>query len=175
MIYGKISDQHEIHYRDVLLVFEKKLPQVSERGKTILTWITSKVEDDLSFWRNPNQYPASICIKAIAANTGLSIEQTETEMAGLKSQGLVTGEDPFWGILCYETLTKKIHNNRRQCIRPMIRRAVLAVGKCLRCGRTERLSIDHIIPVTLGGSDELSNLQCLCLYCNCSKGNRYIG
>jgi hypothetical protein len=43
--------------------------------------------------------------------------------------------------------------------------------KCKKCGSTERLSIDHIIPRSKGGTNEDSNLQTLCVYCNSSKGN----
>lgn len=42
--------------------------------------------------------------------------------------------------------------------------------KCKECHSTKRLSIDHIIPVACGGSDEISNLQTLCFRCNCKKG-----
>ncbi len=34
--------------------------------------------------------------------------------------------------------------------------------KCVKCGSTDSLEIDHIEPVSLGGSDELDNLQTLC-------------
>lgn len=44
-------------------------------------------------------------------------------------------------------------------------------NKCLCCGATERLSIDHILPRVLGGTDEPENLQTLCLSCNCTKGD----
>jgi 5-methylcytosine-specific restriction endonuclease McrA len=43
---------------------------------------------------------------------------------------------------------------------------------CIECGTTERLTIDHIAPVSLGGSDDISNLQTLCGSCNSRKGNR---
>jgi hypothetical protein len=47
--------------------------------------------------------------------------------------------------------------------------------KCCECGKNKdetSLEIDHIIPVSRGGSDELENLQTLCCACNRSKSNR---
>jgi len=41
------------------------------------------------------------------------------------------------------------------------------------CGTEERLSVDHIVPRTLGGSDSLDNLQVLCSSCNSAKGGRF--
>lgn len=40
---------------------------------------------------------------------------------------------------------------------------------CLKCGSSDDLTIDHIIPVARGGSGEFSNLQCLCRSCNSKK------
>jgi ATP adenylyltransferase len=48
-------------------------------------------------------------------------------------------------------------------------------GRCALCGATkdERpLDVDHIIPRSRGGKNELSNLQVLCSKCNRSKGNK---
>ena len=44
--------------------------------------------------------------------------------------------------------------------------------KCVLCGMNEDLTIDHIIPVSKGGSDEESNLQLMCKSCNSRKGDR---
>ena len=42
---------------------------------------------------------------------------------------------------------------------------------CQKCGSKDRLEIDHIIPVSKGGRDCISNLQILCKTCNVKKGN----
>jgi hypothetical protein len=42
--------------------------------------------------------------------------------------------------------------------------------RCLHCGTTERLSLDHIHPWSLGGTDTIENLQTLCQPCNSRKG-----
>lgn len=44
--------------------------------------------------------------------------------------------------------------------------------KCKACGKSENLTLDHIIPYIEGGEDLVSNLQTLCQECNSSKGAR---
>jgi len=44
--------------------------------------------------------------------------------------------------------------------------------QCSRCLTTDDLTLDHIVPVEKGGSDDLDNLQILCRSCNSKKGNR---
>jgi 5-methylcytosine-specific restriction endonuclease McrA len=44
--------------------------------------------------------------------------------------------------------------------------------KCLRCGKSESevmITPDHVIPISKGGSNFISNIQPLCLPCNLSK------
>lgn len=43
-------------------------------------------------------------------------------------------------------------------------------GKCLKCGTTENLTVDHIVPKFRGGLDGTDNLQTLCKSCNMKKG-----
>jgi len=43
--------------------------------------------------------------------------------------------------------------------------------KCLKCGSDKNLSLDHIVPKSLGGSNDEDNLQCLCVPCNQEKSN----
>lgn len=72
--------------------------------------------------------------------------------------------------------------NRRRNIKDTTRYSVLerAGFKCQCCGikplknNDVILHIDHIIPYSLGGSDNIDNLQVLCNKCNISKRNKFI-
>lgn len=44
--------------------------------------------------------------------------------------------------------------------------------RCTNCYSDRRLTVDHIIPWSLGGYTEYGNLQTLCKSCNSSKSNR---
>ena len=43
-------------------------------------------------------------------------------------------------------------------------------GWCVRCMSMKRLTVDHIVPIARGGTNDLSNLQTLCQPCNSRKG-----
>lgn len=45
-------------------------------------------------------------------------------------------------------------------------------GQCAACGTTESLEIDHIVPVSRGGTNERENLQVLCRPCNRRKRSK---
>lgn len=46
--------------------------------------------------------------------------------------------------------------------------------RCLRCGATESLTLDHVRPRSKGGSDRVANLQTLCQPCNNWKADNCI-
>ena len=51
-----------------------------------------------------------------------------------------------------------------------------ADNRCLCCGKPftskDPPTRDHILPLSRGGSDDISNIQPLCMFCNDSKGVR---
>lgn len=67
----------------------------------------------------------------------------------------------------------------RRSIAPSKRYAILARDKfrCRYCGAVARdgltLHVDHIVPVSSGGTDDDSNLCCACSECNLGKSNRF--
>jgi 5-methylcytosine-specific restriction endonuclease McrA len=42
--------------------------------------------------------------------------------------------------------------------------------RCALCGERAKLTVDHIVPVSRGGSSRIENIQPLCLSCNSKKG-----
>jgi hypothetical protein len=46
--------------------------------------------------------------------------------------------------------------------------------KCMYCGSTKHLTIDHIIPKSKGGGDTWINLVVACSTCNTKKGDKYL-
>ena len=53
------------------------------------------------------------------------------------------------------------------------RRVFAANSRCVSCGSTKDLQIDHIYPKSKGGSDIEGNLLVLCVKCNIKKGNKF--
>jgi 5-methylcytosine-specific restriction endonuclease McrA len=49
---------------------------------------------------------------------------------------------------------------------------VLAIGYCQCCRSRRQLTVDHIVPLVLGGGNHLGNLQCLCEQCNKAKNQQ---
>ncbi len=45
-------------------------------------------------------------------------------------------------------------------------------ARCVYCGSTEILSVDHLFPRIKGGADHVENLVCSCKSCNSSKGKK---
>lgn len=75
---------------------------------------------------------------------------------------------------------RRAQDRRRALLRPLGRHTHeqwealvrLHKGKCAMCRRRRVLTRDHIIALTKGGSDHITNIQPLCRPCNSRKWNR---
>lgn len=78
-------------------------------------------------------------------------------------------------------IKKETNKSKRKPLDTRLRHEVFKRDnyKCKECGATNKektLHADHILPVSQGGCDELSNLQTLCDDCNLAKYNKkFIG
>jgi len=55
-----------------------------------------------------------------------------------------------------------------------IKQLFIDMPLCCKCGSSDRLELDHVQPVFLGGKSILSNYQVLCKSCNCSKSATFV-
>ena len=65
---------------------------------------------------------------------------------------------------------------RRMAIRKKRKQDVLSLDgeRCLRCGSSSELQVDHILPQNAGGPGCWKNLQTLCRPCNQRKTDQHI-
>lgn len=73
---------------------------------------------------------------------------------------------------------KEIKKTPRIPIPPEVRKYVFSRDsyQCQSCGKTNReteLTIDHIIALARGGTNDISNLQTLCRSCNQQKKHHF--
>lgn len=79
-------------------------------------------------------------------------------------------------LFCNKTTIHRSHQNpakrRREAITESVRVAIMSrAGQCCEiCGSDQNLHIDHVVPFSKGGSNDMKNLQLLCRDCNLRKG-----
>lgn len=86
-----------------------------------------------------------------------------------------------WGAFYRQSKNLRYLHNRRQTTGSHTEEQWLTLcsffSVCPRClQETKKFTKDHIIPVTReeGGTDDISNIQPLCLRCNVQKSNIYV-
>ena len=122
-------------------------------------------EYDFSIWSYRGQAMSAVCggldsrediplaIESMVLRNDKALERMRREVDSLKRM-------------------EKIAISRRERIPDAVRIFVWQrdLGRCVKCGNSEKLEFDHIIPLSKGGSDTERNIQLLCEMCNRSKG-----
>lgn len=97
------------------------------------------------------------------------------ELQALIDVGLITKTEKSSKPSCLHIKSfRRFDPRSREPISKKLRKAVYERDhyRCVECGATAHLSLDHIIPWSLGGEDTMENLQTMCRSCNSRKGNK---
>lgn len=72
------------------------------------------------------------------------------------------------------TTERRVDTSRRKPISASLRREVFEADayRCVICGGYDHLQVDHIHPVSKGGTNDRENLQTLCRSCNAAKSDK---
>lgn len=106
---------------------------------------------------------------------------SEIEQSGIISRDISEDGDVFWSCGRLEAIDDpksfRVHHAPfgRQPIPREIRIEIMGRGQCEYCGAEDGpFHIDHIFPVSRGGTNAVSNLALACAACNLSKGAKTV-
>jgi len=123
--------------------------------------------------------PTMVEIRAhAAAENGASHSQTDRRVRELRGWFRLSAvRSGKAHIYLLEGRAETGHGSRGG-ISPTVRGEVLSRKRCAQCGKTPtedrvKLEVDHIVPHSWGGSDDIDNLQPLCSQCNHDKQSFY--
>lgn len=120
--------------------------------------------------------------KGVARRTGYTYRQVRRIVERLAAKGIMSQLiDSTWRIHVdvLSALPKPKERNRRKGFD--YKKVFMAIGRrdgffCQQCGdHGSSLQIDHIRPVSKGGTNALENLQILCARCNHVKSDHWDG
>ena len=110
----------------------------------------------------------------LTTESGQSVRITNNHKV-MTQRGWVTVEELAPGVDCMVTeelngvLVTPGNKRRDYDVADVIARREHVKSECVRCGGTEKLECDHIVPVNAGGTHDASNLQTLCSKCHREK------
>jgi NAD-specific glutamate dehydrogenase len=134
----------------------------------------------LSMTKEQNSYVCFDSWNDIQAKTGIRSQYTiGSALRELHEIQAITREQRG-RLTCKFTLNENYKT--KSTIKVMKRRKKISLKKqidvykscgfrCVKCKSYDNLEIDHINPISNGGSNAMDNLQILCLKCNRAKGN----
>lgn len=113
---------------------------------------------------------------SIAAVCGVKVDSVERAVDRMRRSGLLADHDIGLALNApeFRDVPARVASTGKARIRAGDRAYIYRRDgyACLRCGTGHDLTIDHVIPESMGGSSNPSNYQTLCGPCNSWKGTR---
>ncbi|WP_037315185.1 HNH endonuclease [Amycolatopsis orientalis] len=158
---------------------KRALPKPGSPDLSILTSESHRVLYKFLYERRSNP-PTMREIRAhIAEVLGEALSQTDRRVRDLRDHFQVlavrSGSEHLYRLEGWSEVKK---DGSRKALSRRVRAEVLSPKRCAQCGRTPLdhgvvLDVDHKVPREWGGTDELDNLQPLCVECNSGKKDFY--
>jgi hypothetical protein len=118
-----------------------------------------------------------LCLLLLAARMGNVLPNRTAKLGcliGATDAVDISGLGDFISVVSVEADPEQC--SERRPVSDAIRAAVMIRdgARCRRCGSARNLEIDHIVPVSKGGTSEELNLQTLCRRCNRRKWKKLV-
>ena len=124
----------------------------------------------VGYWKGKKRPPFSNVWKE-----RMSKVKTGTRNAAWKDG--VTKKPDYWATMKHRRRTRKLGNGGTHTLgewNKLKKQYAFTCPSCLKQEPEVRLTQDHIVPISLGGSDDIQNIQPLCKRCNCKKNTKII-
>lgn len=112
-------------------------------------------------------------LEAFSKAINVPTERIESIIDLAAEMGMITIEERVVVLCFYPDATHKPGASSKSYYRIHTDEVFKRDGyKCVYCGSTEKLTLDHIVPKSKGGSNNTNNLACCCRSCNSSKKDK---
>ena len=146
---------------------EQNFPLTKHRRDQVEQLLTKTVEEIRSLEANSGSYPAFVAIRWNFAEIRDNKLHPTSNWAKWQPPG--QKRTPFNNgnqTTIPKPGRRSISNSKRYDV---LRRDKFQCVLCGASGSEAKLEVDHIIPVSQGGTDDIHNLRCLCFRCNRGK------
>lgn len=110
--------------------------------------------------------------KSICFNCYIDLIEEIYKMAGYGDGGII---HLLFSDCLFSSHNRKIRKPIRQYQKILNQLLKKYNFRCVDCGTSKNLTIDHVRPISKGGTDKFKNLQILCKSCNSKKGAKWNG